>query len=102
MSTFTIDAENNIVAHTALPAGADEAQSFASEKELAKLTAEWPMSRLADTWMGLRKLGIAPVATPTLRYITQPRWVVTPRLLRKPLDLGDFSAGTRSALVELQ
>jgi hypothetical protein len=47
---FTIDSENNIVAHAALPAGADESQSFASEKELAKLTAEWPASRLVETW----------------------------------------------------
>jgi hypothetical protein len=34
----------------ALPAGADESQSFSTSKELAKLTAEWPASRLADTW----------------------------------------------------
>jgi hypothetical protein len=49
MSTFTIDADNNITAHAALPAGADESQSFSSAKELAKLTAEWPASRLVDT-----------------------------------------------------
>ena len=42
MSTFTIDAENNITAHAGLPAGADESQSFSTAKELAKLTAEWP------------------------------------------------------------
>jgi len=34
MSTFTIDAENNIMAHAELPAGADESQSFSSAKEL--------------------------------------------------------------------
>ena len=50
MATFTIDAENNILAHTGPPAGADEAQSFSTVKELAKLTAEWPASRLVDTW----------------------------------------------------
>jgi hypothetical protein len=50
MSMFTIDAENNITAHAELPAGADESQSFSSTKELAKLTAEWPVSRLVDTW----------------------------------------------------
>jgi hypothetical protein len=54
MSTFTIDGENNIMAHAALPAGADESQSFSSAKELAKLTAEWPVSRLVDTWNSLR------------------------------------------------
>jgi hypothetical protein len=55
---FTIDSENNIVAHAALPAGADGSQSFASEKELAKLTAEWPASRLVDTWNSFA--GVAP------------------------------------------
>jgi len=55
---FTIDSENNIVAHAALPAGADESQSFSTAKELAKLTAEWPMSRLVDTWNSFA--GVAP------------------------------------------
>ena len=50
MSTFTIDAENNITAFAVLPTGTDESQSFSTAKELAKLTAEWPMSRLIDTW----------------------------------------------------
>ena len=49
MSTFTIDAENNIMAYAELPAGADESQSFSSAKELAKLTAEWPVSGLVET-----------------------------------------------------
>jgi hypothetical protein len=47
---FTIDSENNIVAHPALAAGVDQSQSFSTAKELAKLTAEWPVSRLVDTW----------------------------------------------------
>jgi hypothetical protein len=46
MATFTIDSDNNITAHGELPAGADQSQSFTNQKELAKLTAEWPMSRL--------------------------------------------------------
>ena len=58
MSTFTIDSENNITTHAALPAGADESQSFSTAKELAKLTAEWPMSRLVDTWNSFA--GVAP------------------------------------------
>jgi hypothetical protein len=48
MTSYTIDADNNITAHAELPAGAD--QAFASEKELAKLSADWPASRLVDTW----------------------------------------------------
>jgi hypothetical protein len=54
MATFTIDSDNNISALAGLPAGADESQSFSSAKELAKLTAEWPISRLVDTWNSLR------------------------------------------------
>ena len=58
MNTFTIDSENNITAHAGLPAGADESQSFTNQKELAKLTAEWPISRLVDTWNSFA--GVAP------------------------------------------
>jgi uncharacterized protein DUF3489 len=58
MSTFTIDSDNNIVAHAGLPAGGDESQSFSNAKELAKLTAEWPVSRLVETWNSFA--GVAP------------------------------------------
>src|ERR1700722_4083384 len=58
MATFTIDSDNNITAHAALPPGADESQSFSTAKELAKLTAEWPASRLVETWNSFA--GVAP------------------------------------------
>jgi hypothetical protein len=58
MATFTIDSDNNITAHSAIPAGTDESQSFSNPKELAKLTAEWPASRLVDTWNSFA--GVAP------------------------------------------
>jgi hypothetical protein len=58
MATFTIDSENNITAHLGPPAAADESQSFSSAKELGKLTAEWPASRLVDTWNSFA--GVAP------------------------------------------
>ncbi len=58
MSTFTIDSDNNITALAGPPAGADESQSFSSAKELSKLTAEWPASRLVDTWNSFA--GVAP------------------------------------------
>lgn len=48
MATFTIDTENNIAAHAAVPANSENLQSFATEKELAKLAAEWPGARLVD------------------------------------------------------
>ena len=58
MATFTIDAENNITALAGLPAGADQSQSFSTAKELAKLTTEWPTSRLVETWNSFA--GVAP------------------------------------------
>ena len=58
MTTFTIDKDNNITAHAEVPAGADQTQSFSTEKELAKLTAEWPASRLVETWNSFA--GVAP------------------------------------------
>jgi len=58
MATFTIDSENNIAAHAEVPAGADNLQTFATEKELAKLSAEWPGSRLVEIWNSFA--GVAP------------------------------------------
>jgi hypothetical protein len=58
MTTFTIDSDNNIAAHPALPEGADATQAFASQKELAKLTADWPATRLVDVWNSFA--GVAP------------------------------------------
>jgi len=34
--------ENNIAARSEVPAGVESLQSFATEKEFAKLTGEWP------------------------------------------------------------
>ena len=58
MSTFAIDSDNNITVLAGPPASADESQSFSNAKELAKLTAEWPASRVVDTWNSFA--GVAP------------------------------------------
>jgi hypothetical protein len=53
MTTFTIDAENNITAYPnatdATECNPDLAQ-FDSEAALAKLSADWPMSRFVEIW----------------------------------------------------
>ena len=55
MSTFTIDTENNITAFAEYEdalnhrIGSTEG-TFASEKELAKLTTQWPIGRFVDVW----------------------------------------------------
>jgi hypothetical protein len=55
MATFTIDSDNNIA--TGSPAGKNT-QSFATEKELAKLAVEWPATRLVEIWNSFA--GVAP------------------------------------------
>jgi hypothetical protein len=55
---FTIDSENNIAAHAEIPAGSENLQSFATEKELAKLAGAWSGSRLVEVWNSFA--GVAP------------------------------------------
>lgn len=55
MTTFTIDTENNITAFAEYEdalnhrIGSTEG-TFASEKELAMLTSQWPIGRFVDVW----------------------------------------------------
>lgn len=58
MNTFTIDPDNNITVLVGDPAGAANIETFSTEKELAKLTADWPISRLVETWNSFA--GVAP------------------------------------------
>jgi hypothetical protein len=61
MTTFTIDSENTITAFATLDearANGDAELTFTSEKELAKLTARWPISRYAKLWNGFA--GVVP------------------------------------------
>ena len=50
MTTFTIDSDNNITAYAQPPADANHADLFTNEKEFGKLSADWPASRLVETW----------------------------------------------------
>jgi len=56
MTIFTIDSDNNITA--LLKAPADPTNTFASEKDLDKLTADWPSARLTECWNSFA--GVAP------------------------------------------
>jgi Protein of unknown function (DUF3489) len=58
VATFTIDTDNNIAAHAGLPASADNLESFSTERELAKLAADWPAARLVEAWNSFA--GVAP------------------------------------------
>ena len=61
--TFTIDEQNNITAfgstEEAAAATVTPFDSFASQKELARLVAGWPTERLVAIWNGLP--GVEPV-----------------------------------------
>ena len=50
MPTFTLDTDNNITAHDAAPAAQDNMVAFATEKELTKLSADWPITRFVEVW----------------------------------------------------
>ena len=50
MTTFTLDTDNNITAHDATPAAQDNMVAFATEKELTKLSADWPITRFVEVW----------------------------------------------------
>src|SRR2546430_6060520 len=55
MTTFKIDAENNITALTSseqIAEGAGETETFRSRKELAALAEKWPATRLVEIFAG--------------------------------------------------
>ena len=58
MTTYTIETENSITAHSSKQE-AGEGESFSSQQELASLVAEWPTARLIEVWNGIP--GLAPV-----------------------------------------
>ena len=54
MTTFTINAENTIIAFPSTDDAeksiGEGAQPFSSQKQLRELTAKWPISRFVETW----------------------------------------------------
>ena len=58
MRLFAIDADNNITAFPAAGQIPEGQEHFASEKELAKLAANWPADRLVQVWNSFA--GVAP------------------------------------------
>ena len=63
MATYTIDTDNNITAFAVIEdalnhrVGTTEG-AFSGEKELAKLSAEWPAARFVEVWNSFA--GVAP------------------------------------------
>jgi len=50
MTTFTIDTDNNITAFETAEQAPEGQDRFATEKEFAKLSAEWPIVRFPEVW----------------------------------------------------
>jgi hypothetical protein len=58
MRLFAIDTDKNITAFPAAEQIPEGQEQFASEKELAKISANWPADRLAQVWNSFA--GVAP------------------------------------------
>ncbi|MGB7721390.1 MAG: DUF3489 domain-containing protein [Bryobacteraceae bacterium] len=58
MRLFAIDNDNNITAFPAVEQIPEGQEHFATEKELAKLAANWPADRLIQIWNGFA--GVTP------------------------------------------
>ena len=50
MTTFTIDTDNNITAFAAAEQISEGQDRFTTEKEFAKLSADWPITRFVEVW----------------------------------------------------
>src|ERR1700688_2474409 len=73
MSTFTINADNNI---TAFPSAAEAAQAgdstatnFDSQAALAKVSADWPLNRFVEIWNTI------PGKTPVTKFADRQKAV---------------------------
>jgi hypothetical protein len=73
MTIFTIDQDNNITACASATEvkSNPESERFRSAKQLAKLAAKWPASRLVEIWNSLP--GVSPVWKFTSRQIAVNR-----------------------------
>jgi len=61
MAIYIVNDYNIITMHSAMPASGYAGRRFDSMKDFAKATAEWPVSRLAETWNKLPIGGLKPV-----------------------------------------
>ena len=85
MTTFSVDKNNDIIAHDATPAAQDNVVAFATEKEFAKLSADWPIARFAEVWNAFAGAppfgGLQPVKKFTDRKTAVTRiWAVIQKL----------------------
>ena len=74
MTTFTIDADNNITVLASsqqIEENESETETFSNRQELAVLAAKWPGARLVEIWNSLP--GVEPVERFTSRQVAATR-----------------------------
>jgi hypothetical protein len=102
MTTFSIATDNNITAFTAaeqVPEGQDR---FASEKEFAKLSTDWPITRFVEVWNAFA--GAPPFGDlKPVKKFTDRKTAVT-RIWKAIQTLGEelLRAGIRDAEAKLK
>jgi Protein of unknown function (DUF3489) len=95
VTTFTIDKDDNITTLTS----AAEAKSnpaterFRNAKELARLAAAWPSSRLIEIWNSLP--GVSPVRKFTSRQVMNRIWTAIQNLAADDGERAGAGAGKR-------
>jgi hypothetical protein len=82
---YTIDPENNIMTHSEPPAHGISTEQFSTEKELGRLSADWPSSRLIEIWNSFAAVApfddLKPVKKFTTRAVAVERiWKAVQRL----------------------
>jgi hypothetical protein len=100
MTTYTIDAENTIVAHASVPTIVEGMVTFASEKDLAAVSKDWPIVRLAEIWNSFAGVTpfdeLKPVKKFTTRQTAIERiWNAVQRLARDGETRADDSSAKR-------
>jgi hypothetical protein len=97
MAIYTIDDNNIIAVHAQVSAGGIVGARFGSRRDLAKVTAKWPLARLVETWNRLPIGDLKPVKEFSDRKTAVARiWTAIQRLAPVPAPPGAASA-TRAA-----
>jgi hypothetical protein len=99
MTTFTINEENEIVAHATAEEAASRSttpfDTFASREEFAQLAAAWPVERLVAIWNSLS--GVVPVERfKSVKTATKRIWERMQRQRESVEGKPDVAAKTRS------
>jgi hypothetical protein len=103
MSTaFSIDTDNNITAFAATEQITEGQDQFASQKELAKLSAAWPIARFVEVWNAFA--GVPPFGAlkPVKKFTDRKTAVTRIWTVIQKLDEGISRASIRETEAKLK